>query len=147
LVTQVEHRLQVALEDAVSFKLMNELANILRKHDNLEISVSLYKKALLSLKQRFKNTYLQQRDTSRILINIASTEYMRNNHSEAQRYYEHALTVLRQQDASDSTRWTESAKVYVSLATIAKQQKDKITAQEMYSKAIVSNSSGIICDL
>jgi hypothetical protein len=50
LVSQVETRLQIALEDPVSFKLMNELANILRKHDHLEISVQLYKKALLSLK-------------------------------------------------------------------------------------------------
>ena len=120
MVSQVETRLQIAIEDPITFKLMNELANILRKHDQLDIAVQLYKKALLSLKQRFKNTYLTQRDTSRILINIASTEYMRGNLSESQRYYEHALTVLRQHNTSDPTRWTESAKVYVSLAQIAK---------------------------
>lgn len=40
-------------------------------------------------------TYLNKCDTSRILVNIASTEYMRSNFSEAARYYDHALTVLR----------------------------------------------------
>ena len=74
---------------------MNELANTIRKYDNFPLAVSLYKKALLSLKTRFKNSYLQQRDTSRILINIASTEFMRLNFVEACRYYEHALSVLR----------------------------------------------------
>ena len=74
---------------------MNELANTVRKHDNLHLAVSLYKKALLSLKTRFKNSYLQQRDTSRILINIASTEFIRLNYAEACRYYEHAISVLK----------------------------------------------------
>jgi hypothetical protein len=74
---------------------MNELANTVRKHDNLHMPVSLYKKALLSLKTRFKNSYLQQRDTSRILINIASTEFIRLNFVEACRYYEHALSLLK----------------------------------------------------
>lgn len=74
---------------------MNELANTIRKHDNLPVAISLYKKALLSLKTRFKHSYLQQRDTSRILINIASTEFMRLNLVEASRYYEHAFSVLK----------------------------------------------------
>lgn len=75
---------------------MNELANTVRKHDNLNLAVIMYKKALLSLKTRFKNTYLLQRDTSRILINIASTEFIRLNYSDATKYYEHALGVLKQ---------------------------------------------------
>ena len=44
---------------------------------------------------RFKNEYLKMRDTSKILINIASTEFMQDEVDEALRYYEHALNVLR----------------------------------------------------
>ena len=68
---------------------------MIRKHDNLNVATQLYKKALLSIKQRFKNGYLCDRDTSKILINIASTEFMRDNLPEALRYYEHALNVLK----------------------------------------------------
>lgn len=68
---------------------------MIRKHDNLNVAIQLYKKALLSIKQRFKNSYLSNRDTSKILINIAQTEFMRDNLPEAQRYYEHALNVIR----------------------------------------------------
>lgn len=35
------------------------------------------------------------RDTSRILINIASTEFMQDESAESLRYYEHALNVLK----------------------------------------------------
>ena len=94
LVAQLERRLEQSMEDASTSQLMCELGNTLRKHNQLELAVQLYKKSLLSLKQRFKNTYLQQRDTSRIIINIASTEFMHNNMSEALRYYEHAIVVL-----------------------------------------------------
>ena len=38
---------------------------------------------------------MSNRDTSKILINIASTEYMSDNLPEALRYYEHALNVVR----------------------------------------------------
>ena len=67
----------------------------MRKHDNLRLAVQIYKKSLLSIKTRFKNEYLKMRDTSKILINIASTEFMQDNASEALRYYEHALNVLK----------------------------------------------------
>ena len=43
----------------MTFKLMNELANILRKHNNLSVAIQLYKKALLSIKTRYKNAYLE----------------------------------------------------------------------------------------
>lgn len=76
LIEQVEARLEQALEEQFTFKLFNELANTLRKHDNLRIAVEIYKKSLLSIKTRFKNEYLKLRDTSKILINIASTEFM-----------------------------------------------------------------------
>jgi len=35
------------------------------------------------------------RDTAKILINIASTEYMRDEAVESLRYYKHALSVLK----------------------------------------------------
>ena len=95
LVEQVEARLEQALDEQFTFKLFNELANTLRKHDNLSLSIQIYKKALLSIKTRFKNDYLKMRDTSKILINIASTEFMQDEPAESLRYYEHALNVLR----------------------------------------------------
>ena len=67
----------------------------MRKNDDLAMAVQLYKKSLLSIKIRFKNDYLQMRDTAKILINIASTEYMRDESVESLRYYKHALSVLR----------------------------------------------------
>ena len=74
---------------------MNELGNTLRKHDDLPMAVQLYKKSLLSIKIRYKNDYLQMRDTAKILINIASTEFMQDESVEALRYYQHALNVLK----------------------------------------------------
>ena len=78
-----------------TFKLLNELGNTMRKHDDLPIAVQLYKKALLSIKIRFKNDYLQMRDTAKILINVASTEFMQDEGTEALRYYKHALNVFK----------------------------------------------------
>jgi|688.fasta_scaffold921070_1 hypothetical protein len=95
------------LESELTFKLMNELANTVRKHDNLQLAVNLYKKAILSLKTRFKNNFMQQRDTSKILINIASTEFIRLNYTEACRYYEHALCVLKTVCLDDCTKWID----------------------------------------
>ena len=48
------------------------------------------------------------RDTSKILINIASTEFMQDEPSEALRYYEHALNVLK--NTPDYPSITESMK-------------------------------------
>ena len=66
------------MEEPFTFKLLNELANELRKQDQLALSTELYKKALLSIKMRFKNDYLRMRETAKVLINIASTEFMRD---------------------------------------------------------------------
>jgi len=95
LIALAEGRLEQNLDDVNTFKLLNELGNALRKHDNLAMAVQLYKKALLSIKIRFKNEYLQMRDTAKIIINIASTEYMRDENVESLRYYRHALSVLK----------------------------------------------------
>ena len=95
MVEQTEARLEQALDEQFTFKLFNELANTLRKHDNLRLAIQIYKKALLSIKTRYKNDYLKMRDTSKILINIASTEFMQDETGESLRYYEHALNVLK----------------------------------------------------
>jgi len=124
LTQKLEARLETNLEDQFTFKLFNELGNTIRKHDNLAVAIQLYKKSLLSIKSRFKNTYLSTRDTSKILINIASTEYMRDNLQEALRYYEHALNVIRncgesaeKEDALElKTLLADQAKVHVSIA-------------------------------
>ena len=78
MVSLVEGRLEQNLEDVFTFKLLNELGNTIRKHDDLPLAIQLYKKSLLSIKMRFKNEYLRMRDTSKILINIASTEFMQD---------------------------------------------------------------------
>lgn len=127
ILTQLEIRLEQMMEHQSTFQIMSELGNTLRKHNQLELAVQLYKKSLLSLKHRFKNNYLQQRETSKIIINIASTEFIRNNLAEAMRYYEHAVLVLNQTKTSkdsdemtDITRLMDLAKVYVSLGQILK---------------------------
>ena len=87
----LEARLEAKVDSPETFKMFNELANVLRKHSNMPLAISVYKKALLSVKARFKNDYLGFRDSSRILINIASTELIQENHVEALKYYQHAL--------------------------------------------------------
>ena len=67
----------------------------MRKHDDMPMAVQLYKKALLSIKVRHKNDYLSMRDTAKILINVASTEFMQDENVESLRYYQHALNVLK----------------------------------------------------
>lgn len=136
LTEQLESRFESKLEEKSTFKLLNEQANILRKHDNPAAAVQLYKKSLLSIKTRFKNDYLSQRDTSRILINIASTELIRDNLVEAVRYYEHALHVIQNYEAQNPSQsqctLMDAAKVHLSIAKINKQSGDFRNAQEHY---------------
>ena len=150
LVEQVEARLEQALDEQFTFKLFNELANTLRKHDNLRLAIQIYKKSLLSIKTRFKNEYLKMRDTSKILINIASTEFMQDEPSEALRYYEHALNVLK--NTPDYPSITESmknqltpeqitlladvAKVHVSIGHIQRTFGETGKAYASFSNAI-----------
>ena len=46
------------LEKIYAIGMLNEVANLLRKNSNLELSVLYYRKALLSVKKRYKNEYL-----------------------------------------------------------------------------------------
>lgn len=39
LIEQIESRLEANLDEPMTFKLMNELANILRKHNNLSVAI------------------------------------------------------------------------------------------------------------
>lgn len=56
----LEQRLElVSSEDDYAYGIMNELANILRKHQNLDLSAQFYKKALLCIKRRYKTDYLK----------------------------------------------------------------------------------------
>ena len=46
VIQTLEERLEsIASEDDYAFTIMNELANILRKHENFELSAQFYKKA------------------------------------------------------------------------------------------------------
>lgn len=62
------------------------------------------------------------RETSKILINIATSEYMRENLIESLKYYEHALTVItntsEEKTVGNLTIDPEAAKIYLSMAHI-----------------------------
>ena len=51
---------------------MNEIANILRKHELFDLASQFYKKALLCIKRRHKSNYLYQFSTAQILSNLAT---------------------------------------------------------------------------
>lgn len=162
LISQAEGRLEQCLEDLYTFKLMNELGNCLRKHDDLPTAVQLYKKSLLSIKIRCKNDYLQMRDTAKILINIASTEFMQDENVESLRYYQHALNVLKNcpdypaREIADFRRHggrsepefllrpeqvtlaVDLAKVHVSIGHLQKQFGEMGKAHSHFIEAIVS---------
>ena len=82
------------MEDPETWSLLNELACMVRKHDHMQTAVQLFKKALLSIKNRYKNTYMKQKETAQILIEIASTEFMRRQYKGAVEHYDNALAVL-----------------------------------------------------
>lgn len=46
VVKTLDSRLDNQIHDDNSFKILNELANIMRKNDNLELAINLYKKSL-----------------------------------------------------------------------------------------------------
>ena len=62
------------------------------------------------------------RETSKILINIATTECLRNNPVEALKFYEHALAVIsntsKEKGMGGFTIDPEAAKIYLSMAHI-----------------------------
>ena len=91
------------------------------------------------MKKRFKKTYLERHDTGRVLINIASTEYLRNNSTEALRYYEHALAVLKACRDPSVTVQIDLGKAHVSIAEIERHRGDNRTAFCHYGKANVSS--------
>jgi tetratricopeptide (TPR) repeat protein len=146
LTSKLEARLETALEDPFTFKLFNELGNTIRKHDNIGVAIQLYKKSLLSIKSKCKNAYLWNRDTSKVLINIASSEFMQDNLQEALRYYEHALNVVRNcselctpDDIEYRTLLSDQAKIHVSIAQILRGNQDNSKAVQNFKKALVSS--------
>ena len=86
----------------------------MRKYNLLDNSIAVYKKALSTLKQVHKTNYLQQPETIMVLTNIATAEYLKGNHKESIRYYEHALSVAQR------TSQLESAKVHLALGHVLK---------------------------
>ena len=95
IIQTLEDRLEKSSnEDDYAFSIMNELANLLRKHDNLELASQFYKKALLCIKRRYKTDYLNHESTSKVLINIATVSYLLQNIPEALKYYNHAIEIL-----------------------------------------------------
>lgn len=75
--------------------MMNELANLHRKHDNLDTSLIFYNKALVCMKRRHKNKYLENWETAKIIINIATVCYLKMNLPDSLKYHHHAQEVLQ----------------------------------------------------
>lgn len=73
---------------------MNELANLQRKHNNLDQSLSFYQKALLCMKRRHKTLYLENWETAKIITNMATVFYLMHNYPDSIKYHFHALEVL-----------------------------------------------------
>ena len=95
VIQTMEERLEsVAHEDDYAYSIMNELANTLRKHENFELSAQFYKKALLCVKRRYKQDYLNQFGTAKVLVNLATVHYLLKNVPESIKYYKHAIEVL-----------------------------------------------------
>lgn len=53
------------------------------------------------------------KETSKVLINIATSEYLRGNNNEALQYYEHALTVMNNSNGKKVNVDPETAKIYL----------------------------------
>ena len=76
VINTLEERLEsVSAEDDYAYTIMNELANVLRKHNNYELSAQYYKKALLCVKRRYRQDYLNQFGTAKVLVNLATVHY------------------------------------------------------------------------
>jgi len=53
-----ETRLEsMANTDEYAYKMMNELANLLQKHNKNDKAINFYKKALLCMKRKYKNKF------------------------------------------------------------------------------------------
>ncbi|CDW82633.1 tpr domain containing protein [Stylonychia lemnae] len=140
-------------DDSISFKLLNELGNTLRNHNNSQFALEFYKKALqfqyllivnanrLCLKNKYKNSYLEQYDSSKILINIASCEYIRENYHESLKYYEYALQVL-QNHKSIIKDTKDSAKVLMQIGRIHQELGNYQLAHQNFNKATSKRQKG-----
>lgn len=125
---------------------MNELANLLRKHENLELASQFYKKALLCIKRRYKTDYLNHESTSKVLINIATVSYLLQNIPEALKYYNHAIEILSKISGSQQVLGnpskllpllSEEGKVRMSLANLFKELGDYPSANTHISAALI----------
>ena len=70
---------QAAENTDYPYGIMNEIANILRKHELFDLASQFYKKALLCIKRRHKSDYLLQFSTAQILSNLATVQYLVRN--------------------------------------------------------------------
>ena len=145
VINQLELRLENASHSSdQSFKAMNELGTILRKHNNLELAAQFYKKSLLCIKRRHKQEFLSQFETSKVLVNLASVYYLLKYVPEALKYFNHALEVLGKiQDSAGSEPpefranvCSELAKVHMSVGSLHKELREVDSAKSHFDLAI-----------
>ena len=143
--------------------MMNELANLHRKHEKLDSSLQYYKKSLLCMKRCHKNKYLENYETAKIIINIATVCYLQMNLPDSLKYHYHALEVLqrvmtKQELAQDQIlsangldtegqvnltgelqdTYAEKGKVHMSIANLFRLMGEEDQARAQYRAALDS---------
>ena len=157
---------QLSFSHEYSYRTMNELATILQAHGALKDALNYYKKALICMKRRHKNKYLDFSETSKIIINMAIVYFQLGNLPESLKYHQHAIEVLErvlkqlygaselinennkvakeQHNLEYQETMVEKGKVHMSYANIYRMlsqeqrldNQHRIDAKEQYSMAI-----------
>lgn len=119
-----------------AYRLMNELAIVLHKNEVHEMALTYYKKALLCIKRRFRNKYVAQPETAKIIINIATLYYLQQDYSDALKFYAHALEVLYRVPVHSLDTVVERGKVHMSLANLNRYLNSQVEARNQYYFAL-----------
>lgn len=141
-----------------SYRMMNELANTLHRHKDMDLALNYYKKALLCMKRRHKNKYLDHSETAKIIINMATVYFIIENFAESLKYHHHAIEVLdrvlrkmdgaaeqggqvdrgskERQEQLYQDALAEKGKVHMSCANIYRMLGQRIEARDQYRFAL-----------
>ena len=94
ILSSMELRLEaLSNKDAYSYKMMNELANVLVEKGLKDDGLQFYKKSLICLKRRHKNNFMALPETAKILFNMAKVYQIIGNYDEVQKLFYQAVEV------------------------------------------------------